>query len=315
MQARVYYLCMNPQSLVLNHGGGLSRRILMFLFMSMAAAPVIAANEGQTNRADLYYASPYLEFPVTTESDTTLQKLFREITDSDDMVFDRLSTAGARLDWLRQQDEFGYRSLQNLNSEGARLFGRIGLDSLREVVAGALPLEMWQDQWEGWFGNFLAGTIGNPEEEHLRYTSVSYSAVRTTWERGNDDAGIQWGIRPWRTSPYVYVLAKAGHYEGRSLIMAEGRAGYTMLGSSKVEGRLTLALPANFQIAAGASFDPARVNSGDATHFAAMLERIIGSQSLQQTTLFFVGFRSGYRYGSDNQRGENAFIVGFSRGW
>jgi len=288
----------------------------MFLFSCAVVCPVAAANEGQTNGADLYYASPYLGIPITTESDAALDKLFREITSSssDDVVFDQMSTAGARLDWLHQQDRFGYGSLQSLNSEGARLFGRIGLDSLREVAVGALPLEMWQDHWEGWFGNFLAGTIGNPEEEHVRYTSASYSAVRTTWERGNDDAGLQWGIRPWRTSPYVYVLAKAGHYDGRSLIMAEGRAGYTMFGSSKIEGRVALALPASFQLAAAAAWDPARTSyGGGGTHFAATLERLIGNSSLQQTTLFFVGFRSGYR--SDYQRTENVLLAGFTRRW
>ena len=306
---------MNPQSLVVTNGGGLSRPILTFFFFYAVAISVGAANESQTNEADLYYASPYLGISVPDESHSTVERLFREITSSDDVVFDRLSTVAARLDRINQQDRLGYGSREGLNAAGARLFGRIGLDSLRSFVAGALPLEMWQDSWEGWFGNFLAGTIGNPEEEHLRSTSISYSAVRTTWERGNDDAGIQWGIRPWQTSPYVYVLAKAGHYEGRSLIMAEGRAGYTMLGSSKIEGRVALALPASFQLSAGAALDPARMNSDGGTHFAATLERVIGSRGFQQTTLFFIGFRSGYRMGSENQRGENVFIAGFSRSW
>ena len=78
---------------------------------------------------------------------------------------------------------------------------------------------------------------------------------------------------------------------------------------------MALALPASFQIAAGAALDPARMTSGGGTHFAATLERIIGSRNLQETTLFFIGFRSGYRMGSENQRAENVFIAGFSRSW
>ena len=218
--------------------------------------------------------------------------------------------------WIREQDRFGYNSLEDINNDGARLFGRIGLDGLRSAAVAALPLEYWQDHWEGWFGNVLANTIGNPEEEHLQYTSPTYSAVRTSWERSNDDSGVKWGLRPWRTNPYIYILAKAGHYEGRSLITAEGRAGYTMFGTTKLEGRVSLALPSSFQLAAAATTDPSRVNSmNEASHFAVTLERLIRSSTLQTPTLFFVGFRSGFRGGQDNNRQENVFIAGFTRGW
>jgi len=305
---------MNPQSLGWTYSGGLSRPALAVLIFCAFASQVDAA-ETTTNRADLYFASPYLEIPLATEEDSALATMFREVTTSDDVVFDQLADASSRLDWIREQDRFGYGSLEDLNAEGARLFGRIGLDSLRTTAVSALPLEYWQNHWEGWFGNFLAGTIGNPEEEHLKYTSPTYSAVRTSWERSNEDAGVQWGIRPWRTNPYLYVLAKAGHYDGRSLITAEGRAGYTMLGSSKVEGRVALALPSSFQLAAGASTDPSRINSlSEAAHFAVTLERLIRSSALRPTTLFFVGFRSGYRTGSDSRQ-ENVFVAGLTRAW
>jgi len=305
---------MNPQCLSWTDSGGVSRPALAVLILCGFASQVVAAET--TNRADLYFASPYIELHLNTEDDTTLTTLFREMTSSDDVVFDQLGTASSRLGWIREQDRFGYNSLEDLNNDGARLFGRIGLDSLRTAAVASLPLEFWQDHWEGWFGNVLAGTIGNPEEEHLQYTSVTYSAVRSSWERANEGSGVQWGLRPWRTNPYVYVLAKAGHYEGRSLITAEGRAGYTMLGSSKLEARVALALPSSFQLAAAATTDPSRVNSmNEGSHFAVTLERLVRSSALHPTTLFFVGFRSGYRTGSDNSRQENVFIAGFSRAW
>jgi hypothetical protein len=264
----------------------------------------------------LYFSSPYLELPISTEDDATLTRVFREITTSDDVVYDQLSTSSSRLGWIRQQDRFGYDSLEGLNADGARLFGRIGLDSLRSAAVSALPLEYWQDHWEGWIGNVFANTIGNPEEEHLQYTSPTYSAVRTSWERANEDAGVHWGVRPWRTNPYIYILAKAGHYDGRSLITAEGRAGYTMFGTTKLEGRIALALPSSFQLAAGATTDPSRVNSmNEASHFAVTLERLVRSSALQTPTLFFVGFRSGFRGGRDDNRQENVIIAGFTRGW
>ena len=44
----------------------------------------------------------------------------------------------------------------------------------------------------------------------------------------------------------VYLLAHAGRWDGRPLITFEGRAGYTLMGSTHIEGRLTLPLPASF---------------------------------------------------------------------
>src|SRR5205085_8126284 len=120
------------------------------------------------------------------------------------------------------------------------------------------PLDLWASHWHGWLGNLLAGTIGSPQEEHIQLTSVSYSAVRSSWEAANEQAAIQWGFRPWRMSPYVYLLAHAGRLQGRPLFTFEGRAGYTLLESSKIESRLTLQLPASFRLAGSAGMDPAR---------------------------------------------------------
>src|SRR6266478_614979 len=64
--------------------------------------------------------------------------------------------------------------------------------SLRTAALEALPLDLWQDHFETWIGHLILGTIGNPEEEHFRTTSIGYSAVRTSWETANQHAGIQW---------------------------------------------------------------------------------------------------------------------------
>src|SRR5207253_605645 len=121
------------------------------------------------------------------------------------------------------------------NAAGANLFAKIGLDSLRTAAIEALPLEFWQDHWLGWLGDFINGTIGNPEEEQIRLDSISYSAVRASWESNNKNSGFQWGLRPWSRSPYLYLLAQAGHYDSRPLLAFETRAGYTLFGAPRIE--------------------------------------------------------------------------------
>ena len=198
------------------------------------------------------------------------------------------------------------------------MFATIGLDSLRTAAIAVLPVDWWEEYWERKLANFIVGSIGNPQEEHIEIRSLSYSAVRSSWERANENAGIQWGVRPWRTSPYLYFLAHAGRLDGRRLITFEGRAGYTLFGSAtRIEGRLTLQLPASFRIAGSGSFDPGRIGSGDpgATHFAVTLERVIGSGGPNPEGVFYVGFRSGVNGNSSNPRQENLIVAGLSRRW
>jgi hypothetical protein len=177
-----------------------------------------------------------------------------------------------------------------------------------------LPLDHWADFWQGHILNFIANAIGNPEEQHIGLMSSSYSAVRSSWEVANEGAGLTWGLRPWGSSPYLYFLAQAGHLDGRSLVTLEGRAQYTVLGSTKLEGRLTFQLPASFRLAAGTSIDPSCIGSHVADaypHIAVTLERALRASH----GVFFLGFRSGVRDNSSNPRTENLFIAGLSKSW
>ena len=166
-------------------------------------------------------------------------------------------------------------------------------------------------------GEVISGSIGNPEEEHIQLTSVSYSAVRSSWEGVNENEALQWGVRPWRTSPYLYFLTHAGHFDGRPLFTVEGRTGYTLFGSENTEARLTLQLPASFRIAGSAGFDPFRLSSNEhgAAHFGVTLERVTRSHGLIPDAVFYIGFRSGLRGGSSNPRQENMVVLGLSKIW
>jgi len=288
------------------------------LYLSCAAVlPLQAATTGSTNKAVISYALPFPGLEFAERSEVLSERFFQEVMTSNSIVFDRFSSPSSRLGWERRENRLGYVSLDNFNSDGANMFATMGLDSLRTAAIEVLPFERWQDSWLGRLAPFIAGTIGNPQEEHIEVTSISYSAVRSSWERENANGGIQWGLRPWRTSPYFYLLAHAGRWDGQPLITLEGRAGYTLLGSTHIEGRVTLPLPASFRIAAAGSFDPGRMGSRDtgATHVGVALERVVHSRSLCPKGAFYVGFRSTVDGASSNLRHENLVVAGFSRVW
>lgn len=270
-----------------------------------------------TNRAAISYTAPFVTLEPVERSDLFLDRVFEHMVASDRFVFDRFLGPSAQLGWLQQQNSLGYGSLERFNSEGKAMFASIGLDSLRTTAVESLPLELWRDHWQGVMGKFISGVFGNAEEEHVGLTSVSFSAVRSSWERGNRDANIQWGLRPWRTTPYVYLLAHAGHLDDEPLITFEGRTGYKMLGSNKTEGRLTLQLPASFRVAGGASVDLARLGTRDrgAPHFGVSLERVTRGRGINPGAVFYVGFNSGMNAGDPNPHYESQIAAGFYKRW
>jgi hypothetical protein len=266
----------------------------------------------------------FLRLEPTDLRETSLHdRFFDEVTTTDSTVYDRFSGPFSRLSWLRKVDTLGYGSIEKFNQAGAKMFASIGTDSLRDSVADGFPTDLWQDRFEAWLASFIVGTIGNAEEEHFRVTSIVYSDVRSSWETAHRAASIQFGVRPWRSSPYVYVQAQAGHLDGRALLTFEGRAGYTLFGAGRLEGRLTLALPYQFRLGAGVAIDPARIAaSTDYTHMAVTLERAIrptrpsgSSHASTPESLFFIGFRSGLDQSHSTARHETQFLVGFNRLW
>ncbi len=290
----------------------------LVLSLSWAAAiPLQAASTDRSNQAVISYPPLFPILEPAERRDVLSERFFQEVMASDSIVFDRFASPSSRLAWQRRQEGLGYGGLDRFNSSGASMFETIGLDSLRTTAIEVLPFDRRQDYWLGRMAHFITGTIGNPQEEHIEVTSISYSAVRSSWEKENEKGAIQWGLRPWRSTPYLYLLAHAGRWDGRPLITFEGRAGYTLMGSTHIEGRLTLPLPASFQIAGGGSVDPGRLGSRDAgmAHFGITLERVVRSHSLRTDGVFFVGFSSGVDGGGSNPRQENFIVAGLCRAW
>jgi len=283
----------------------------------LTSTTLVAATAVDTNDAAISYVLSSVTLESTVPSEVLIDRFFQEAVSADSIVFDRFSGPASQLVWARRQNDLGYGAFDRYNAEGLRMVRTIGFDSLRTAAIEVLPLNLWQDNWQGWLANLLTGTLGNPEEEHLQMTSISYSAVRSSWENVNEHGGIQWGFRPWRTSPYVYFLAHAGRLDGQPLVTFEGRAGYSLLGSTRMEARLTFQLPASFRIAGGASVDPGRMSAHDpaATHIAVTLERVIQGWGVHPDAVFFLGFRSGVNSEVSNARPDNMFLTGLSKRW
>jgi len=292
---------------------------LALISLTFISGSISASAIDDTNQASLAIPPPIanLDFPPPP-SDRFIRRVYEEMTSSDSAVFDRFTGPSPKLDWLRQQDRYGSDIIDRWNRSGASMFASIGADSLRTAAINLLPLDRWADFWQGHLLNFVAGAIGNPEEQHIGLLSSSYSAVRYSWESENEGTGLKWGVRPWGTSPYLYFIAQGGHLDGRSLVTLEGRAQYTLLGSTKLEGRLTFQLPASFRLAAGTSIDPSCIGSHATAaipHIAVTLERAIRGTAATPDGVFFLGFRSGGSGSSSNLHTENVFVVGLSKNW
>jgi len=286
--------------------------------VTITLQPNATAAEGPTNEAAFssltfsaalnYYSKP---------SEVFVDRFFQEVGNSDSLIFDRLTGPASRLSWARSQERLGYASIERFNSDGLGLVSRIASDSLRTAAFATLPLDEWQEHGESWMTSLILGSFGNPEEEHLRLTSISYSDVRAAWEATDQKAGIQFGIRRWLASPYAYILAHAGHWNGRSLITFEGRAKYTIFGSARLEGRLSMPLPSGFRLGGGISVDPMRLGGAepDPIGYGITLERVLRLNGHSPDAVFYVGFRSGLVEDHYTMRHENLIVAGLSKTW
>jgi hypothetical protein len=108
-----------------------------------------------------------------------------------------------------------------------------------------------------------------------------------------------------------------GHFAGGTLLTFEGRAGYALLGAAKVEGRLTLRLPASFRLAGAASFDPALITTHDpdGRHVSATLERVLGGKGRFPNTVCYLGYRLGVNTETAIARQENLVVAGVAASW
>src|SRR5437879_2158309 len=133
-----------------------------------ASPTLMAATAADTNNAAISYVLPSITLESNEHSEVLMDRFFQEAVRADSIVFDRFSGPASQLGWTRRQNDLGYGILDRYNADGLSMFTTIGLDSLRTAAIEVLPLNLWQDTCQGWLANFITGTLGNPEEEHLQ---------------------------------------------------------------------------------------------------------------------------------------------------
>lgn len=210
------------------------------------------------------------------------------------------------LEWTRRLNRERYGIHDHFNSLGAGATSHLIGYSVRETAMAILPIEEWKS-----FGRLLLGSVGNTAEERTDATSASFSEADQSWRQQlYQNRVIQYGVRPWRRDPYAYFATRVGHWGGPEdlpVFVFEGRVGYTLFRSSKVEGRLILPLPHRFQVVGGIATDVSRLTSDhtNPTVMSARLEYAFNQSG--RTKAMYVGAQSGGR--------ETLLAMGFTFGW
>ncbi len=259
----------------------------------------------ETNTTLVFTNRSVVDFPEAALSLRPIERYEQELIRNQGVVADRFGPP-SYLDWTRFYSREGYRIHDHFNSLGANAVGHLIGDSMRETAVAILPLEEWRG-----FGQLLLGSIGNTAEERTRTISASFSETEESWRQDvYRDGVLQYGVRPWRRDPYGYVRVRVGHWGGMEnlpLFAFEGRVGYKVLGSSKLEGRLIVPLPHNFQLAGGIATDPMRLGSriDSPTVMSARLEYVLNKS--RGSKVMYVGVQSGSH--------ETFLATGFLLAW
>jgi hypothetical protein len=138
--------------------------------------------------------------------------------------------------------------------------------SAREAVV-VLPFMVWLDDHQSWFANLLRGSIGNVDEEIAGPTDISHEGFLKSWWRTEASHQTEYGIRPFRTSPYAYV--SHGITDGeRTILLAHVRYYYDRFAHHGTELGFTVPLEYGLNLDCGSSYE---FGSRDPQRFAVKL--------------------------------------------
>ena len=248
-------------------------------------------NAAETN-GGAFIDRPALVFPgVEPGSDLGLVKRYeQELLRHQGVMVDGFGPP-SYLKWTLLFNREGYSIHDQINSSGARATAHFVADSMRETAVARLPLEEWNT-----FGQLLLGTIGNTAEERSQTISASFSDSQRLWRQELLQTNpIRYGVRPWRRDPYAYCGVRVGHWggvENLPLFILEGRVGYKLFSSGKLEGTIAFPLAHRCQLVGGIATDPLRLASHNPnpTMVSGRLEYVFSKN--RSTQFMYVGVQS-----------------------
>lgn len=247
--------------------------------------------QASTNTNMLDAGLPIVSFHIETpEGDGSFLKRFKyEISHrAHDVSIDVFGYPASAL-WSLRFERGGYNIHNDVTSAGKDIFKRSFSYAAREAFVNGLPLEQWEDFGER-LGNGILGksarflgytivdSIGNTDEERLNYVSPSPSAPvfeNFNLENHSKDGSFRGGLRPWRSSPYLYMEKDIGHFSGKPALTLSLRC-YSLLedrdiGTLKMESQAVLPLSDSYYAVFGGSVYPSDMSSREKGPSASFL--------------------------------------------
>jgi hypothetical protein len=161
------------------------------------------------------------------------------------------------LNTLKWQLEMGSRSATDFQDHTSRVargaFSRSVTTSFRETAL-ELSFVTWLEGRRGVLADFLRQAVVSVDEEAVSPLDPSYRVLeRSWWHRLAESRDFHYGIRPFRTSPYVFV--SKGFWSGDTLlVMMDLRYHYRDLAEHQFECALSVPLARGFALDIGTAY-------------------------------------------------------------
>lgn len=213
---------------------------------------------------------------------------YRQELVSSSLTFADQFGPASTISWIRKIDRDGYSIYDDITRAGTGALSDTAVYALRETAVGVWPL----DQWEDFPRELVVGSLGNTAEERIDPLSTAYAPTETSWwRRMRDEGTIQYGIRPFRTNPYVYASAVWRGHGGRPIAYFHARCYYTLLRSEKISGQIEIPLSNSWRISVGGEAVPSKLD-GDRSNrsMTFRIERAVLS-SAPAKLFMFAGLR------------------------
>lgn len=146
---------------------------------------------------------------------------------------------------------------------------------------------------DGWLLSVLAKSVGSVEEEEIDTLNPNLQlAEESWWSKIRKNEHLIYGIKPFRTSPYVFVGADV-RQNGKPLFYTHLRYYFDHLQNHKIEAIVSVPLMYDWKVTTGVAFnsEPSSAQSGRNMVGIMRLERPL-SKGID--SYFFFGPKIGY---------------------
>lgn len=290
----------------------------MFLALLMFYYSLTIVWATQTNKMSASVTNVsfrYIPLVDTRKSTDDLMLRFSQELEQNgtDIYSDKISGYSAVLQINNHLDKDGYGFHNWLSSRGSDLFAKTFLNSFRETMIDCLDLEdrLGETQPFHFFSQMFEGSVGRTAEERVELDSpnMTESEIRRTWfQRLRSQKFLHYGVRPFRTSPYVFVGTSIGKYDGRPIAVLDARA-YSLLeneqtGLMRLQFRGTVPISKWSQIIAGVNLYPTDNSDEYNPSFTLGYGTLVGKN---HSNIVYLGSRFSQE--------ESAVTLGFAMVW